>query len=45
VSAIPPDTNKKPPSNGGMPSLLRFTLPEPAHTQKNIAERKGEEKS
>jgi len=35
------DTNKKPPSNGGIPSLLRFTLPEPAHIQENIAEEKG----
>jgi len=25
-SAIPPITNKKPPSNGGMPSLLRSVL-------------------
>jgi len=25
-SAIPPKTNKKPPSNGGMPSLLRTML-------------------
>jgi hypothetical protein len=38
-------TNKNTALCGGMPSLLRFTLPEPAHTQKNIAERKGEEKS